>query len=142
MNCPHCNQTQPEGYTGKKCFFCGQELSSDVVPAAPASAPFKLSWLWFWVGLMVPPILTMASAYFMRTLSANGGSNESVSVAVALIGAGAGGILCGIVIGTRVGKTQGARVASAIGLSILMSFVCFVLCFIGCNAGGYHFDIR
>jgi len=137
MNCPYCQKEQPETNPSSTCVHCGKELPS----TAAGPARFKLGWLWFWVGLMSPPLLTMASAFLMRTLSPNA-FNENLSPAIALIGGGLGGLLGGIVLGTRIGKSRGARIGYSILLAIPMVFVTVMLCFFGCNLGGYHLDLH
>ena len=142
MNCPFCKQTIPENHTASVCPYCGHELPSINPPSVPEVPQLRIKWVWFWTGLMAPPVLTALSALLMRQTSPGHATNESLSPGIALIGGGIGGILCGIVIGTRLGKTQGARVGLALLFSAIMIFVCIILCFFGCSLGGYQLDMK
>lgn len=137
MNCPHCNKALPDNYSAATCCDCGRELTLNSSASRP---PVKIKWIWFWLALMAPPLLTLLSAHFMHSTSS--AANEGLSPAIALLGGGAGGLACGILLGIKLGKTSGARVGYAILFGPAMIFVSVLLCFFGCNVGGYHFDIK
>jgi uncharacterized protein YacL len=90
----------------------------------------------FFLVLLVPPVLTMISAWLVRA------QNEFASVAIALFGGGAAGITCGIMLGLRLGSSYAARVVLCLLFVAVMIFVCIMLCFLGCNLGGYQFQIH
>jgi hypothetical protein len=142
MNCPHCNQPVPENNIARECSSCGRELPLAAAESPGQLPPVKIKWLWFWIALMAPPVLTLASAYFMRVAGPGSASNESLSPAIALLGGGAGGLTCGILLGLRLGKTSAARAGIAVLLAGVMIVVSVMLCFFGCSLGGYHFDIK
>ena len=142
MNCPFCKQILPENHAASVCPYCGHGLPSANPAPANEPPPFKIKWLWFWLALIAPPVLTALSAMLMRQGSPGHASNESLSPAIALIGGGIGGIVCGIVIGTRVGKTTAARVVLSLIFSGIMVVVSIMLCFFGCSMGGYQMDMK
>jgi hypothetical protein len=138
MNCPNCNNALPENIPGGKCPSCGHELpikNPESIQAAPAGP--KPSWLWFWAALLAPPVLTLLTAFLTRHTT-NGGA----PVAIALLGGGAGGIVCGIILGVRLGSNPGARVGLALLLAFIMVPVCIITCFFGCSLGGYQMDMK
>jgi hypothetical protein len=141
MNCPSCKQLLPEGQVSGACPHCGHDLP--VTGQAPASEPppFKINWLWFWIALIAPPVLTALSALLMRQGSGNA-SNEGLSPAIALIGGGLGGLVCGIVLGVKLGKTSPSRVVLSLVFSGIMVIVSIMFCFFGCSLGGYQFDMK
>ena len=132
----------PENHVAGICPHCGHDLPS-TNPAPPGEPPpLKIKWLWFWIALIAPPVLTALSALLARQAAPEHASNESLSPAVALIGGGLGGIVCGIVIGTRLGKTTAARVGLSLLFSGIMVVVSIMLCFFGCTLGGYQMDLK
>jgi hypothetical protein len=140
--CPHCKPVQPDDHAAGTCSFCGETLSTNQIKPTPGLAPVKIRWLWFWLALLGPPVLTMLTAMFMHEFTSGSASNEGVSPVVALIAAATGGIACGIIMGLKMGKDIPARVGIAIATAIPMSLLCLFLCFLGCNLGGYQFTIR
>jgi hypothetical protein len=141
MNCPYCKQILPENHAAGICPYCGHNLPS-ANPGPTTTAGPKPGWLWFWAALLGPPVLTLLSALLMKQAAPSHASNESLSPAVALLGGGAGGIVCGIILGVRLGKNPGARVALALLLAFIMVPVCIMTCFFGCSLGGYQMDFK
>jgi hypothetical protein len=137
MNCSFCKQILPENHAASICPYCGHNLPSTNPGPATELPPFKIKWLWFWLALIAPPILTALSAALTRR-----SSNEDLSLAVGLIGGGIGGIVCGVVIGIKLGKTTPARVVLSLIFSGIMAVVSIMLCFFGCTMGGYQLDMK
>jgi hypothetical protein len=138
MNCPSCQQILPENHAAGVCPHCGHDLAStNPAPVTTEPPPFKIKWLWFWLALITPPVLTALSALLTKHTS-----NDGLSVAVGFFGGGIGGIVCGIVLGIKVGKTTPARVVLSLIFSGIMVVVCIMLCFFGCSVGGFQLDLK
>jgi hypothetical protein len=137
MNCPFCKQVIPENHASSICPHCGHDLPSINPGPTTELPPFKVNWLWFWLALIAPPILTALSA-----ASTKHTSNDGLPVAVSLLGGGIGGIVCGVVIGIKLGKTTTSRVVLSLIFSGIMVVVSIMLCFFGCTMGGYQLDLK
>lgn len=138
MNCSHCDQPLPDKYPAAYCPFCGKDLPSESPDPAKELPPAKIRWIWFWVTLLTPPVLTLLSALLVRLAMPAGARNEGISPMVALIGSGIGGIASGTIIGIKLGRTIPARIGISVLCSGVMCVVCIILCFFGCNLGGYR----
>jgi hypothetical protein len=140
MNCPRCQKELPADYSANYCFACGGSLSPEEyrgpdgelkhLPAVKFRAPL------FFLLLLGPAVITMISAWLV------GGSNESVSPFVGLIGGGTSGIACGLMLGRRIPSTGPVRIILCLFYSGIMTVVCIMLCFFGCNLGGYDFQLH
>ena len=99
----------------------------------PVPPTRSLHWPWFTLALLLPPILTFATA--------RAGSTDFPMICP-FVGGGLAGLVCGILLGRKVGKTS----SSVAGLSILFTIVfgglSFALCFGGCLMGNYKLDMR
>ncbi len=137
MNCPFCKQVIPENHADGVCPHCGHDLPPANPGATTEPPPFKIKWLWFWLALIAPPVLSALSAALTRHTS-NGG----LPVAVGLFGGGIGGLVCGVVIGIKLGKTTPARVVLSLIFAGIMAVVSIMLCFFGCSMGGYQMDLK
>src|SRR5438270_10292279 len=81
--------------------------------AAPDSARPAIKWLPFLLALLAPPLLTILAAV---SLDHKGGA----AVAIAFLGSGVGGIVCGAMLGRRFGTTPQSRIGLGILFSIIM----------------------
>lgn len=126
MTCLRCQNELPEDHEGNRCPICG-------------ASKIRFRWLVFLCALLLPPLLTLVSAAWMRTLP--NPVNENFSPNIAFIGGGIGGIVCGLLLAFRAAKNIPLRVALSIVLSGLMIVVCVALCLCGCTVGGYQFRI-
>jgi hypothetical protein len=138
MNCPSCHKELPENISIEKCPFCGTTLVPGI-PARQVHQPRHFQARLFFCGLLAPPLLTLITAFLMRTFVDK--SNESVSVAVGSIGSVIGGIICGVTIGI-LPRDIGARVICSIVMIAIMSGVCLVLSCFGCTMGGYQLNLH
>jgi ABC-type nitrate/sulfonate/bicarbonate transport system permease component len=138
MNCPHCQKEMPENHGAVYCPLCGKDL-----PAATTGfAGKKMSWRWFMVALLSPPLLTLISAALMRFVFASQETNEEVSALIGFLGGVIGGIVCGVMIGARASQDFAARIMVSIFCVPVMVIVCITLCCFGCGIGGYQFRIH
>src|ERR1700759_4394447 len=103
MNCPHCQDPLPDNYPATFCPFCKGDFPWRASHLPEALPPSQVSWLWFWLAILGPPLLTMLSAFLFKL-----SSNDGVSVAIGLFGSIAGGIAGGIILGLKLGRTIAA----------------------------------
>lgn len=135
MNCPHCQKPLPEKYGATYCLHCGVALPPQEPPVITSAAPLppvKISWLLFFGALLAPPLLTFLAAFVLRDQT-----SEQAAPWIAIVGAAAGGVVCGIMLGLRFGNSVSWRFGLSLLLSCLMVLVCFILSFGGCMVGGY-----
>ena len=139
MNCPHCQRELPENYGAAYCPFCGQNLPPEnqiAESSAKKLAPIRFHVMIFFLLLLLPPIVTMISAWLVQS------QNEPYSLCIGFFGGGAAGIACGIMLGLRLGRTVPARILLSLFFAAIMAVVCIMLCFFGCNLGGYQFRLN
>jgi hypothetical protein len=117
MICPQCQKELPEGQNGKPCPFCG------------ASA-IRPNWRIFLCALLVPPILTLISAFPAITRMTG-----NISPIVGVLGSLVGAIVCGGMIGGGGTNSGPARVIVSFIFTGIMFVVCLMLCFFGCAVG-------
>jgi FtsH-binding integral membrane protein len=99
----------------------------------PSRATSKLHWPWFALALLVPPILTFATALAGWT---------DFPVICPFVGGGLAGLVCGILLGRRLGRTTPAVVLLSVLFVLIFAAVSFCLCFGGCLVGNYKLDMR
>jgi hypothetical protein len=99
-------------------------------PQAPAR---KLHGLWFTLALLLPALLTFATA---------AAGAKDAPVACAFIGACLSGLVCGILLGRRLGKTTGVVILLSVIFVCVFAVLSFALCFGGCIAGNYQINIH
>jgi hypothetical protein len=108
--------------------------SEPPVAFTPTDTPArKFHWPVFLVALLLPPILTLATAQ---------AGWKDFPVACALFGSGLGGIICGVLLGLRIGKTTTAIVLFSLLFTTVFICVCFALCFGGCLLGNYQLNLH
>jgi hypothetical protein len=99
-------------------------------PQTPAR---KFHWPWFTLALLLPAVLTFATAA--------AGYKDS-PVACAFIGAGVSGLVCGILLGRRIGQTTVATIVLSVVFIAVFAVAGFALCFGGCIAGNYQLNLH
>jgi hypothetical protein len=107
-------------------------------PASPEPPPIpdakrKMHWPLFLTALFVPTVITLLSAQL---------KSQDVAPAVAMIGGGISGILCGILLALRVGRTPESRLGLGFAFAIVLSIACVTMNCVGCLAGGYKFNVH
>ena len=111
-----------------------QTSSEPPVAFEPPHKPArKLYWPWFTLALLLPAIITFATA---------AARCKDAPVACAFIGAGLSGLVCGILLGRRLTTNPGVAVVLSIVFICVFAVVSFALCFGGCMAGNYQLDMR
>ena len=112
------------------------EPPPQIVPATiPPEPARRLNWLLFALALFTPTVLTIL-------ITMTGGQKGGAAVAVALVGGGLSGIVCGAMLGWRLGSTPQRRITLGILLACVMVVACIGMNFLGCLAGGYRMDFR
>ena len=106
-------------------------LPDDAPGRRPARPPFPA--VLFYAALLGPPILT-----FLAVLS----RNDGLTIGVALIGSGLGGLVCGAMLGQRVAQTTAGKVLFSILFVCLFCGAILTMSFFGCAAGGYSMNFR
>jgi FtsH-binding integral membrane protein len=101
----------------------------------PPQSARKLHWPWFTAALLLPAVLTFATA-----MAEGGGKNTPV--ACAFFGAVLSGLVCGILLGRRVAKSPGTAVIWSIVFICVFAVLSFALCFGGCIAGNYQMNLH
>jgi len=99
-------------------------------PVAPARS---LHWPWFTLALLLPPIITWASA---------AAGWKDFPVACPFIGGGVAGLVCGILLGRRLGKTTQTVVLLSVLFIAVFAALSFALCFGGCMVGGFQLNLH
>lgn len=97
------------------------------------TASRKLHWPWFTLALLLPAVLTFATA---------AAGAKDAPVACAFIGACLSGLVCGILLGRRLGKTTGVVILLSVIFVCIFAVLSFALCFGGCIAGNYQINIH
>ena len=87
-------------------------------------------WFLFTLALLLPPILTFATA---------AAGLKEFPLACAFIGAGIAGLVCGVQLGRRFGKSTTYVVLLSILFVVVFGVLSFALCFVGCAAGGWKY---
>ena len=100
--------------------------SADVPPVMARS----LHWPWFTLALVLPPVLTFATAM---------AGWKDFPVACPFVGGGIAGLVCGILLGRYLGKTPSAAAGFCVLFVLLFGALSFALCFGGCLVGNYNF---
>lgn len=103
--------------------------------AAPEPPPRRLNWLLFALALFMPTVLTIL-------ITMTGGQKSDAAVAVALIGGGLSGIICGGMLGWRFGKSTTNQIVLGIVLGGVFVVACIGMNCLGCLAGGFKLDFR
>jgi uncharacterized membrane protein AbrB (regulator of aidB expression) len=143
MNCPHCQQPLPEQTETTSCPHCGREWKTAAPDVAEKLPRAKISWKWFWLAFLAPPLLTMAVACYCGLMLPTRGENDGpLPPLVALLGSVAGGLACGNIIALKQSESATGRVGVTLVCGVVFFFVCLILCFFGCSIGGYQLNIH
>ena len=110
------------------------ELLSSEPPTGPDCGRPALKWLPFLLALLAPPLLTILAT----SLDNKGGA----PIAIALLGSGVGGIVCGALLGRRFGSTPESRIGLGILFSVIMVVAVTGMSCCGCLASGFKLDFR
>ena len=100
---------------------------------SPVTPNRSLHWPWFLLALLLPPILTFATAM---------AGWKNVPVVCPFIGGGLAGLVCGVLLGRLLGKTAQSVVLLSLLFVCVFGALSFGLCFVGCLAGNYNLDMR
>lgn len=92
-----------------------------------------LLWAWFTLALLLPPIITFATA---------AAGSKDFPIACPFVGGGLAGLICGILLGRRLGKTTQAVILLSVVFTFVFGALSFALCFGGCLLGNYNLDVR
>ena len=148
MVCPNCHKEYSENQNGRYCPNCGIARAETVTPANVQTtstlplrsregdvAPVKINWMIIFGALLVPPLLTLLTAFLTK-----GQAHDQISPSIGFFGGGLGGIACGIMLALRVSKTVATRWLLGIAFAVIFAIVGVTLGCFGCLAGGY--DVR
>jgi hypothetical protein len=105
-----------------------QSTSPPPLPVKP-----KFRWGWFLLALFLPTLATIASVQF---------KSQDAAPAIAVIGGGISGIVCGVLLALRLGKSPEARVGLGFAFVIVMSVACVTMNCFGCLASGFKLNIH
>jgi hypothetical protein len=110
------------------------ELPASETAVAPGSARPAVRWLLFSLALLAPPFLTILVAF----LDNKGGA----APAIATLGGGVGGIVCGVMLGRRFGSTPQSKIGLSVLFALVMAVVVISMSCCGCLASGFKLDFR
>ena len=100
----------------------------------PASRP-KMNWLIFFAALLIPVI---GSCIAGALDSRDGG----FAPAIAMIGGGIGGIICGVTLARRFGRDVAGKIILGVIFSGFMAVACIGMSCFGCALSGYQMSFH